>query len=375
MRRTDIQTIILWCFVLPTLATEPSMEDNIQPTTAGAESDNSDSVTSYDPSNPNTTIDNTFDYVLRIKKSNGVEQIKIKADIVALMQKDVSDWTLDELLQYFPVVQLLECNRQCVDETNIPLEKLNIGLLSHNDFECQPCYCDESCHVNGDCCTVVTRTLPLQDKFECIDRINQTKLERGVFTKISCPDMGMREMCKLPSSGCSMLPVTAQGGMTYLNKYCAICNYENNYKEWQLDMKGENMELSSRVLEVFSCERDIYIRQSSDNQQMETETRTCDRNMIQTCKINTSTILEINCQQQYGPIYHPGVGMFKNVFCYLCNGFDFGVEYALVKKTESGHVIYTVSDPDEKNLFHSAFSSSVAGMCNSSVDWFHPYQV
>ncbi|KAK6190239.1 hypothetical protein SNE40_002154 [Patella caerulea] len=377
-----MQTIILCCFVLPTLAPDPFTEDNLQPTTPGAEPDDSDPVTSYDPNNFNTTVDNTFDYVLRIKKSNGVELVKIKADIVALTKKNLSDWTFDELLRYLPVVQLLECNGQCVHETNIPLEKLKMGLMSRNNFKCQPCYCDESCDVNGDCCTVVMRTLPVQDKFQCLDRINQTKLERaGVFTKMSCqdsyPDMKIRELCKVPSSGCSILPVTAQSGMTYLNKYCAICNYEDNYKEWKLAMRGENTELSSRVLELFSCTNKIYIKQSSDNQQMETETRTCNRNMIRTCKIKTSTILEINCQQHYGPIHHPVVGMFKNVFCYLCNGFSLGLTYPQFPGAD-GHQgaggIIGLTDVSYSDVFVPFFS--VAGMCNSnsSVEWFHPYQ-
>ncbi|XP_055957510.1 uncharacterized protein LOC126824426 [Patella vulgata] len=378
MRNTDMETIILCCLVLSTLAPDPSTVDNLQPTTPGAGPDNSYSITPYDPNNHNTTAGNKFNYVLRLKSQKEVEEIKIKTDIVALTQKNLSDWTLDELFHYFQVVQLIECNKQCIEETNIPVETLNISLMRRNGFECQPCYCDESCHVSGDCCTLATHTLPEQDKFQCIVTINQTKMEKSILTKMSCADnyhdKRIRELCKMPSSGCSMLPVTAQSGITYLNKYCAICNYESKYKEWQLDMRGENTILSSRVLELFSCEKEIYIKQSSFNQQMKTKTRECNRFMIQTCKINTSKILETNCQQHYGPIYRPDVGMLKNVFCYLCNGLDFRGEYIWVSNTEFGGFINRVSYPNLSDLFDRTYTSSVAGICNSSVDWFHPYQ-
>ncbi|XP_050409699.1 uncharacterized protein LOC126824508 [Patella vulgata] len=133
------------------------------------------------------------------------------------------------------------------------------------------------------------------------------------------------------------------------------------------------MQLSSRVLELFSCEKEIYIKQSSFNQQMKTKTRKCNRFMIQTCKINTSKILETNCKQHYGPIEPKGLGTFKNIFCYICNGFDLGLTFPpSVMVPDTGIIGLTdVSYPD---TFVRFYSSRVAGMCNSSVEWFHPYQ-
>ncbi|KAK6183151.1 hypothetical protein SNE40_010682 [Patella caerulea] len=380
------EIIIVWWLVLPIFTTEPLTKDVKNVT--------SHPVSSYKSDNRTYAVtDNNITYVFQLKTYNGADRIEIHTDIVALAKKHPKNWTVEELIQYFPIVRLLACNQQCIGETNIPLGTIKIPFL-----RCESCYCDESCSFYGDCCSVSAQTSPKKGQ-QCINKIKNTTMEKGLLMMTSCPDNytdnHVRDLCELPSDGCGVLPVTSSSGITYLNRYCAVCNHDKDYDDWQLNMEAGNnkLDLKDVITDVFMCRRRTYIKKPPLVQSRTIQASKCDPGVVTSCPTplfsrvekgpkeisqleKLEKIYQSNCYRLYNPIHISKDRNFRNIFCYICRIHYNSLNPDIIGLTNVRYdADYHVSvkrreyvDPNYQ------IESNSTERCSHPDDWFHPYQ-
>ena len=223
------------------------------------------------------------------------------------------------------------------------------------------CYCDEACFkIFSDCCPDYERHCgpqqPLdlsqvQSKWECVEftwsPVTPCKIEgvTGVWMITKCPasflDINMKTRCENVSSNFSYpaensIPVVGKSGETFRNRYCALCNGEDNYTQWDVSIftyviPPEDLDLDSKLRFIENNGGRIeYVSPSGEQPR-----RFClGKNYIDNCS-STDEGSRKACIE--GPVEVVTSTLvkytyFKNSACAHCNG------YRMVTEWETGQV-------------------------------------
>ena len=228
-------------------------------------------------------------------------------------------------------------------KSNIPAEFQDVNVTSYEHLEiCPKCMCDKTCITRGNCCPDVYFKYPelicantTIIKGRETDEPDQWVMELMIK---SCPtgsDETMRYNCENKTDVKSRIlnfPVTRTNTyLTYFNKHCAQCHGEKDFDPWLLDISCDlfaDFNFLSHVDDVIAlayerkCILQAY-RQYDDNNTIQTphcRSENQSVNIISKCNetgnwITYDANIEHACESEFYGAY----GVFKNVFCYICN--------------------------------------------------------
>ena len=203
------------------------------------------------------------------------------------------------------------------------------------------CYCDSLCQAMQDCCHDYylyknTEEVPhsvMNSTWSCV-KLGETK---PVWMKTNCSKtwtepVNAARCLNAPqtlnsSTFTAFLPVLGADNHTYRNQFCAVCNYQNEFEFWGLDVDvyppgiGNVIELFDYLVDYYRGKKkginDIVI-------QKDKSPRYC-RDVISTCQ-NISkhkyTENENDCLFGKVGLIYRFTKLYKNVACVLCSNIS-----------------------------------------------------
>lgn len=237
-----------------------------------------------------------------------------------------------------------------VCESNYFCNKTLIGDEHLCSFECTSCRCDEMCHIFGDCCLDVlfrdSPTVPSSaiDYVSCLNSAwTRWGAADGAMMITRCPSQHTNQneivkMCHDPDIRDKNQATPVSGvaqGITYRNKYCALCHGVLDVDSWRHTVDCRNLtdlsgvktseDLWELVLKVESlCEivtnppPGVPLRNCSvapmDRCNMTGAWLSYDPRVEALCGVYNHTV------RYYGP--WATFVSYRNVFCAVCNGIE-----------------------------------------------------
>lgn len=186
------------------------------------------------------------------------------------------------------------------------------------------CSCADNCQSYGDCCWDAGLTLKSTVAAACIGRNEDKYSGRDFYAITGChpnwPDDEVRSSCENATKlkeDFYLIPVTStERQLTYLNAFCALCNYDldNTSMFWNASGRGRKLQVSPPQYALDN--KDVFFWP-------------CDSNLlnVQTCPENASTEMRRKCSTYFAPVKTEDnetetETVYKNVYCGLCNGVD-----------------------------------------------------
>ena len=212
----------------------------------------------------------------------------------------------------------------CDDQIKIitPIGTSNVSL------NCPVCRCDSLCRLSGNCCPDVALNTCVQTSFD-VDRQRNPKM---LYMTNDCPhdaDEVLAKKCQEANSDSNILkriPVTStKTNMTYSNAHCAKCNRETAFIPWLIEsnctVDAWSFTNINDLWKKMKPECNMNFIPPLEILQNHPLPKECiwENNSIDRCNITglMATFdekLELACESSFQEM-----GLFKNVFCFLCN--------------------------------------------------------
>ena len=204
------------------------------------------------------------------------------------------------------------------------------------------CYCDSRCEFFQDCChdysssgcNITERernSTNIKDDIvmSCVDVGHSSYWMKNSCSK-SWPNNNVSSLCIHPPSSLNsstymdFLPVLGSDDITYRNRHCAKCNYQNTFELWML-----NVSLSFHPVGIGSIEDliDFFVKLKENEEILDAVVpklgmphRYC-RKIISKCSNISNSQTQNNCS--YGGVAlvfaSQGEHLYKNKYCAFCN--------------------------------------------------------
>ncbi|KAH9368121.1 hypothetical protein HPB48_007765 [Haemaphysalis longicornis] len=223
------------------------------------------------------------------------------------------------------------------DHPDIPRERIEDLLrcpeelhgCSHTRVKCTEqryavtCSCADNCQSYGDCCWDAGVTLKSTVAANCIGRKVDDNYGQMFYAITGChpnwPDDDVRSSCENeinPKEDFYLIPVTSERQVTYLNGFCALCNYDldNTSVFWNACEGGTKLQV--RPPQYADDNKDVFF--------WPCESRLVN---VQSCPENASAETKQKCSTYFAPVRTEDneteeETVYKNVYCGLCNGVD-----------------------------------------------------
>ncbi|KAL5007319.1 hypothetical protein ScPMuIL_016125 [Solemya velum] len=197
---------------------------------------------------------------------------------------------------------------------------------------CPICSCSDNCYSQNDCCP---DKILLGPELDCINTMLVSKPGSTHTSKyqmvVDCPspNIDLREKCSAQDDSNRNVyntPVTSQNGMTYRNRYCALCHNSSDFVAWQMSIQctdeGDisefnyvtSMQETVNLADYAGCELQ-YSSSAPKTECVDTES------IIDRCNTtgkwtNYDGDIEWACQKYP---HAQQFRFFRNIFCYICN--------------------------------------------------------
>lgn len=237
----------------------------------------------------------------------------------------------------------MSCGRQ-----NLCQRGLGKLIYSASCFRCHSCYCDDVCHVYGDCCndkhvllSAASGAGHSPSYVTCLPKLDFVKTPQrfaehtGEFHVSKCPvdnilfSGAIARRCEHPDLSVmdEAIPVWSPSSrLSYRNKFCAICHNQTAYEFWGVSSKCNASALFTGVRsqgEIWAkawTSRDCAISTSPPRENI---SRSCLRGeMVDSCPRSgnsTSDMVIQLCNNLTNPVQFNRT-FYKNAFCAVCNG-------------------------------------------------------
>lgn len=252
---------------------------------------------------------------------------------------------------------------------------------------CNNCFCSKDCIVSGTCC--IDYALKLPDQVCTDDLIYQysvgssNSIKRSYKMVKSCPtffeDYETSNKCSNQTSyrdKITSLPVTSRvNHITYANVHCATCHLEEEIENWNVKFHctvETDFNSFTSVKEIFDaalinkCDLtakvnspDVFIKECKYNPHI--AIRSCNKTGTW---LNQSDALEEACHGIDQPI-----GMFQNIFCYMCNPPTGAMDVIMHCPLESPHYHDCVHSPIDPNTYPYKNVFSYLGHVNNNGEF------
>ncbi|XP_071108351.1 uncharacterized protein [Haliotis cracherodii] len=244
----------------------------------------------------------------------------------------VKDVSLNGVLNTTTGMSILHCNVFCNGTTVTKV--VDLGCSSANPI-CKTCRCDADCNEYGDCCPDerLNVTMERENRHVCVSGTNKkyvfTGPHTGYYIITTCPEESNLEMPSASQiSADDLTPVTSiTTNITYLNEVIAECHDDNIIIRWEKENvchRKRNSSHSNRNDSSTDCI--AFIHPPSNILPRPCDTDFADQQYVDSCNktgLWDGSFSDITEEQCRLGIYYPVVGgtyMFKNIFCYMCNG-------------------------------------------------------
>ncbi|KAJ8314074.1 hypothetical protein KUTeg_008635 [Tegillarca granosa] len=209
----------------------------------------------------------------------------------------------------------------------------SVNGIFDNWSPCPDCSCDSNCYSRDNCCpdklsTTCENTVLVIGTAEDNGR-NYTHMvsecpentEADLISKCNEKITKKNYLQKYPVTGYT----SQNASITFKNRDCAICNNVHNFNTWNLDISCSNRQFS---ITQYSSAEEIWDAIESDTS-CTMKYDPADDNGIKPCKLESNLVNKCNvtgiwkkydrdiewaCEK-----YDQKFGVFRNVFCYLCN--------------------------------------------------------
>lgn len=209
---------------------------------------------------------------------------------------------------------------------------------------CYHCQCDKDCSAYDDCCPsnlTLFEVIPPTAERVCIGEI--IKMGASYFARQvsyyminSClidngVDDDVIDSCVNKTSSVAYPPVTSfTTSETYTNMFCAICNNDTQYTEWGVVFRcpsgniGIMAQNSNLLIDILSSQ-DCTI---GTQPKIDIYPRSCvNKDVISECNVTGLWLADDNFLRHacsiYKAVYLHSTGAYRNVFCLICNGYEY----------------------------------------------------
>ncbi|KAH6929600.1 hypothetical protein HPB50_002808 [Hyalomma asiaticum] len=184
------------------------------------------------------------------------------------------------------------------------------------------CSCAKNCELYGDCCWDAGPNLSSITPATCVARNVDHHFGRNFYVIAVCnpkwPNDGVRQSCENATESKEafyMIPVTTPKMVTYLNAFCALCNYD-------LDDSATFWNSTGKPGSGFQVEVPPVVLKH-----MDTFLRPCDPHLVNVfkCPEGADSEMARKCNTYFAPVEHiDNISdvVYKNVYCGLCNGAE-----------------------------------------------------
>ena len=213
--------------------------------------------------------------------------------------------------------------------------KSRFGKTTHpvKDDNRNFCYCDNLCQVMKDCCydyhayniTDELSAAEVYSKWSCV----QFGKNLPVWMKVNCSDTWKKtdtasQCINAPqtlnsTTYAQFIPVVGEDNITYRNHFCAICNHQNKFNPWELDLEFYPTGVST-VRELLDYLVGYYKENITNIVVPKSLPRRYCLQPISTCKKGHDDIASACSSGKVGIVQDFNYIQFKNTACALCNG-------------------------------------------------------
>ncbi|KAL1441598.1 hypothetical protein MTO96_008558 [Rhipicephalus appendiculatus] len=184
------------------------------------------------------------------------------------------------------------------------------------------CSCAKNCELYGDCCWDAGPNLSSITPATCVARNVDHHFGRNFYVISVCnpkwPEDGVRQSCENATNSNEAfysIPVTTKKMVTYLNAFCALCNYD-------LDDTATFWNSTGKPESGFQVDVPPFVLKHVD-----TFLRPCDPHLVNVfkCPEGADSELARKCNTYFAPVEHiDNISdvVYKNVYCGLCNGAE-----------------------------------------------------
>lgn len=235
------------------------------------------------------------------------------------------------------------CNKSLLTLFDIP-DQMESGTT-----KCGVCSCSEHCFKSSirNCCPDIFFRYGL---LECRDVHLLSNVTHAQEVVASCPKgtgLHLSMECTKERSKAGILrnpPVTSSmTNISYMNKYCAKCNTASNLKEWSV-MFGCPKPVDLNYLSSYQDIIDHAIVQSCNILfSSPNSSRNCSilsSEIVASCNVSGSWVnYDKHMDQACHSSYYAPMGIFKNIFCAICNPPEFQ-DNLMIEKCENSTTTY-----------------------------------
>lgn len=184
------------------------------------------------------------------------------------------------------------------------------------------CSCAKNCELYGDCCWDAGPNLSSITPAACVARNVDHHFGRNFYVIAMCnptwPADDVRQSCEnatISNEAFYSIPVTTKKMVTYLNAFCALCNYD-------LDDTATFWNSTGNLDSGFQVDVPPFVLKHVD-----TFLRPCDPHLVNVFKCPEGADSEVarKCNTYFAPVEHidnTSDVVYKNVYCGLCNGAE-----------------------------------------------------
>lgn len=183
------------------------------------------------------------------------------------------------------------------------------------------CSCANNCEAYGDCCWEAGPTLSRTSAAACVTLNVKGLYDKDVYLVKGCnpswPRDQVRDACEnvdIYNDTFYGIPVTSERNVTYLNAFCALCNYDLNNATTFWNSTGASQRSVTHAIPAVVEHNDEQLLRPCD-----------DRDVLDTCPEGSDAEHRRKCATYFAPVRHTkneSDVVYKNVYCGLCHGVD-----------------------------------------------------
>lgn len=215
----------------------------------------------------------------------------------------------------------------------------------------KPCRCDSECSTYDDCCidSQYKSAIRKASDFDCV---NIKYRPSGIYIKRSCSVNNyrlsgylLRRYCRSSldydaqiSNYTLKLPVTTKDGVTYGNRFCAICDNKQNFTTWNAHFSCEShlveVNMTGNLTNYVyndTLQKWTYVDGNTTETclfamipppKLRSQLRKCRANMVKSCplpRLPRNILYTPKCNDYTSIVQHVNGTYYKNEYCALCN--------------------------------------------------------
>lgn len=184
------------------------------------------------------------------------------------------------------------------------------------------CSCATNCEAYGDCCWEAGSTLARPSAAACVTLNVKGLYDKDIYVVTGCnrewPRDQVRDACEnvdTYNDTFYAIPVTSERNVTYLNAFCALCNYDLDSTTTFWNSTGASQRSVTHAIPRFVERNGEHLL------------RPCARGIqiTETCPQASDSEHSRKCATYFAPVKHKGNEsevVYKNVYCALCHGVE-----------------------------------------------------